>query len=99
MPSKDECLLLCRSFSRGEEVTCQWFSYDLRQNICFLLYSCPELDENFVDYVSGQVNCQNPTCKNQNFKNNPLKTHTNYSLDNFQVKPNIFFALTKAKNF
>ena len=69
MPSKDECLLLCRSFSRGEEVTCQWFSYDLRQNICFLLYSCPELDENFWDYVSGQVNCQNPSCKNQNFKN------------------------------
>ena len=64
IPSKDECLLLCRG-----EVTCQWFSYDLRQNICILLYSCPELNENFVDYISGQVNCQNPSCKYQNSEN------------------------------
>ena len=67
MPSKGECLLLCRSFSRGE-VTCQWFSYDLRQKICFLLYSCPELNENLVDYLSGQVNCQNTPGKYHNFK-------------------------------
>ena len=63
IPSKDECLLLCRG-----EVTCQWFSYDLRQKICFLLYSCPELNENLVDYLSGQVNCQNTPGKYHNFK-------------------------------
>ena len=54
IPKYDECLNLCKG-----EVTCQWFSYDLRQRICILLYTCPELNENFKDYLSGQVDCPN----------------------------------------
>ena len=63
IPKYDDCLNLCKG-----EVTCQWFSYDLTQRICILLYTCPELNENFKDYLSGEVDCPNQAGKYQNFK-------------------------------
>ena len=51
--SKHDCLTNCRN-----NPNCHWFSYSKNLKTCLLFSTCPSLNENEVDYVSGQAECQ-----------------------------------------
>ena len=67
--SKDECLSFCNEVCietvDGPCIpSCEWFSFNQNQKVCLHFNSCPELDETFTEYISGQKECyQEPTCK------------------------------------
>ena len=47
---------ICQSLCFNTE-SCQWYSFNKKQKSCFLLEACSVLDESFVDFLSGQVEC------------------------------------------
>lgn len=51
--SKHECLKSCKIND-----DCHWYSYGKKLKTCLLFSTCPALNENEVDYVSGQAECQ-----------------------------------------
>ena len=58
-PSKEECLSFC-----NEEDNCEWFSFNQNQSFCLHFNSCPEIDETFTEYISGESECyQESSCK------------------------------------
>ena len=68
-PSKEECLSFCNEVCievpDGPCIpSCEWFSFDQNQKVCLHFNSCPEIDETFTEYISGQKSCyQEPLCK------------------------------------
>jgi len=51
-PSKEECLSFC-----NEADNCEWFSFNQNQSFCLHFNSCPEIDETFTKYISGESEC------------------------------------------
>lgn len=68
-PSKEECLSFCNEVCIETPYgpcipSCEWFSFDQNQKVCLHFNSCPEIDETFTEYISGQKDCyQEPLCK------------------------------------
>ena len=69
--SKEECLSFCNEVCietpDGDPCvpSCEWFSFNQNQNMCLHFNSCPEIDETYTEYISGQKDCyQEPLCKN-----------------------------------
>jgi len=52
--SKDECLYRC-----DDDKSCNWWSFSKTESRCQTYEDCPELDENYLNYVSGQDDCFN----------------------------------------
>ena len=49
--STSSCWKTCQN-----EESCQWFTHDFANNLCFLFKNCPEIDYN-LEVVSGQRDC------------------------------------------
>jgi len=52
--SKDECLYRC-----DDDKSCNWWSFSKTESRCQTYEDCPELDENYLNYISGQDDCYN----------------------------------------
>ena len=50
-----QCMDQCQSSTVDN---CQWFSFNGQDRICLLFETCPVLDEEAQDFVSGQKMCQ-----------------------------------------
>jgi len=51
-PSKQDCITLCHN-----EISCTWLSFSDMEKNCLTYSSCPELDESYESYVTGQEGC------------------------------------------
>ena len=59
LPSKEECVSLCHA-----DKSCNWWSFNEMELNCLNFENCPELDESYDEFVSGQVGCyEEPMCK------------------------------------
>ena len=56
--SAEECLQLCQA-----EIGCSWFSYNADMIVCDLFESCSRLDQERVEFVSGEAGCTSSTAK------------------------------------
>ena len=50
----DECLMNCKNHPSR---MCYWFSYAKESQTCLLFNTCPTLDENEADFISGEYKC------------------------------------------